>query len=471
MKKSSHFGFVLQLSTSEIEALKQKKWEIDCPRMTIKSRATNSPATFYGAGLITQSAAGQFSFKLYATRKRNAQEWGWDNSLKAGEIIPDHAFYDLTATDSRGRVWEAKNLLPDFKSTAIGKTIVEGKLLELFTQGQFPPTKRGHLTYWIFSDIKIPCNANTTETKSIAKGRRKSRSGSRNAWKFRCCGIDFLLVRESDKFLSIDATADEKDFPDYFEERLLESLQFVLGRPIPWTIMRKHSRQSVKIMLASERVNSNKGRFLPPLPPTTWVSDPRTGKVTTLYHRRLFEKYLKHTLGYEKRRHPLWGQINAVYEASAGMFIDAQALTLTVAIESLLGNEFPNLGTPTKKERKNIKEAQKYIAAWDGDEKIKNRIQGSVSQFFKSRALDKMRKLAELGAITNEQWEAWQKLRNATTHSYLSTSFSSDELIDLIQKNEVLFYHLIFYAISYKGPYMDFSLSDWPLKQYPIAST
>ncbi len=198
--------------------------------------------------------------------------------------------------------------------------------------------------------------------------------------------------------------------------------------------------------------------------------DENTKKITATHHRKLFERYLQHVIEYDKSHHALWAQINAVYEASSGMFIDAQALTLTVAIESLLASEFSDLSKPSDSDIQAIKEAQAYFQAWTGRQDIKDRINGSMGQLKQARAGDKMRALVRVGAITEEQSKAWQKLRNASTHSYQTNSLSSDEFRKLLSQVEVLFYHLIFYTIGYRGPYVDFSSPGWPLKHYPANS-
>jgi hypothetical protein len=183
--------------------------------------------------------------------------------------------------------------------------------------------------------------------------------------------------------------------------------------------------------------------------------------------RRLFAKYLQHTINYDQPLHPLWAQLNAIYEASKGMFIDAHALTLTVAIESIMSIEFAHLGKLNKKEKETIKEALKYIDNWNGNTEIKARIKGSVNALFQPRVGDKMKALVEAGAITSMQWKAWQKLRNTNAHSYQTHNLKHSEFIELIFQINVLFYHLIFYSIGYKGPYMDVSVLGFPIKQYP----
>jgi hypothetical protein len=165
--------------------------------------------------------------------------------------------------------------------------------------------------------------------------------------------------------------------------------------------------------------------------------------------------------------HPLWGQLNAVYEASSGAFSDSEALTLAVAIESILGSEFPELGKPSPSDLAQIDEAVAYLDTWPGDQKLKERIRGSIGQFKHSRAGDKLRVLSQQSAISVEAAKSWQKLRNANTHSYQRHSLESEEFIRLLDLARNLFYQLIFAAIGYRGPYRDYSEANWPLREYP----
>jgi hypothetical protein len=452
---------------SERDDLKNGSWSVECPRMILKSRSKGTPATFSGLGYIKLVADGQLEFKLYTSRQHNAK-WGGDNSaFVAGKIIPDSAYYDLAVTDFKGRNWESSELLPDFKWCANGKPIVEGRLAQLSCVGRLPKStspKGCRLELEVFDNVSIPCNDETRHRKSVA-GKLTTRSRSLNAWRFRCCENDFLLVKEEDESLTIDTHSGAK-FPMHFEERVVETLQFVLGYPMHWSIMRKRMGRDLVITLSSKLSSAEKTRLPAPLPIRQLV-DPKTHKLTTIYHQRLFEHYLKHVIRFDQMRHTLWGQVIAVHQASTAAFIDAQALTLAVAIESLLGSEFPDMGKPTKRDIKEIQKAQEYLEGWNGNQRIKDRIKGSVSQLLQSRATDKMRELVKKGSITEDQSKAWQRLRNASTHSFQASSIPPEEFGDLLQQVEVLFYHLIFLAIGYRGPYIDFSTPGWPIKNYP----
>lgn len=78
-----------------------------------------------------------------------------------------------------------------------------------------------------------------------------------------------------------------------------------------------------------------------------------------------------------------------------------------------------------------------------------------------------MKALEKAGAITKPQAKAWQTLRNKSAHSYQMHNSKNSKFVELIFQINVLFYHLIFYAIGYKGPYMDVSEIGFPIKQYP----
>ena len=149
------------------------------------------------------------------------------------------------------------------------------------------------------------------------------------------------------------------------------------------------------------------------------------------------------------------------------MFIDAQALTLTVAIESIVSSEFSNLGKLTKQEKDSVQKALEYIDGWNDNTGIKERIKGSVNALLQPRVGDRMKALEKVGAITKAQAKAWQNLRNKSAHSYQTHNSKNSKFVELIFQINVLFYHLIFYAIGYKGVYMDVSELGFPIKHYP----
>jgi len=469
MKRSfrSATGYSAELADDEIENLKHGSWTIDCARLELKQRG-HKGTTLSGPGSLRQDTESQLVYKIYATCSDDFQTFWHNDHLTPGTIVSDHYYYDLTATDSKGREWRGERILPGVIDWGYSKEpIVEGRVDSLSCRGEIPENIRVDgcsLSFVVFDTAKIPTNARTSEHRHVA-GWSRSHRYNVDAWRFRAVGFRFLLYKDRNDRLQFHVATDSVDLPPYLEERVLEALFFVLGRPLYPSITRQRIGHKTCCTLSSHRRHLFGVRHQPPLN-VSHFSHPKTGKLTAEPYRKLFEKYLAYTLLYKKRQHPLWAQLNAVYEASAGTFINSQALTLAVAIESILGSEFPDLGKPSTTECKKIDVAIKYWDAWNGKPGLKKRIEGSISQLKHSRAGDKMRVLAERGAIAAEAAKAWQKLRNANVHAYQHISLPSDlrQLLSIVQ---TLFYQLVFYAIGYRGYYRDYGTIGWPLRQYP----
>jgi hypothetical protein len=461
----SSTGRSAEIAENEIDDLKHGSWFIDCARLELKQRGPKG-IIYFGPGCLRQDAEKQLVYKIYATCPDDLETL-WHNDLGvAGSVVPEHAFYDLTASDSKGREWHSERILPGATNWGDSKElVVEGRVDSLICRGEIPEEIRANgcsLSYDVFDSVKIPTNARTSEHRHVA-GWSRSHRYDLDSWRFRAAGLRFLLSNSRTVHLQIHVATDSRDFPLYLEERVLEALFFVLGHPLYPTITHQRIGQQTRCTLSSHRSHLFGVRHKPPLN-IIHLSHPKTGKHTTEPYRKLFHKYLVYTLPYKKRQHPLWGQLNAAYEASAGTFINSQALTLAVAIESILGSEFPGLGKPSTTECKKIDTAIKYWDAWNGGADLKKRIEGSIRQLKQSRAGDKMRVLAKRGAITAEAAKAWHKLRNANVHAYQRPSGHLRQLLGIVQ---TLFYQLVFYAIGYHGHYHDYGTLGWPLRQYP----
>ena len=458
------------LSEAELESLKHSLWEIDCPQVTVESRSSQTPCKFSGSGFLKQIENHQLTFKFYVRQGETTPDEGYyrlaalEDEIRLGESIPETAYYDLATLDYKGRLWRCERILIKIDRTASGDFIVRGNIPQITCEGEIPEEvecKGSSLEMRVFDNIEIPCNAKTSTSKSVAGGV-PSQWISRNIWKFECCNLNFSLIREDSKLLVVNVISDRKDISEYLGERILEALQFILGYPINWAISDRRAGHTTAVTLCSPKPRSISSRFQPPLILGGYFIE--EAKV----FRNLFEKYFQHVIDYNQRLHPLWTQLNAIHEASCGTFIDAHALTLVVAIESLLLVEFAALGELTQEDRNSIQEALKYIEKWDGKESIKKRIQGAIGGFYKIGADNKIRILVDIGAVTYKQQQAWKKLRNTNVHEYQTNKLNNDEFLKLIFEVNVLLYHLIFHAIGYEGPYMDVSVLDFPIKQYPL---
>jgi hypothetical protein len=464
MEAREYISFNLQseLSQSEFEKLKGSAWEIDCPQIIIKSRAPEDPYVIQGSGLIKQVANHQLIFKCYVNTQTGGQN---TKQLQLGEKIPDEIYFDLIALDNWGRSWFCERIHIYLSKAASGSLIVQGNLLTIISRGQIQEEIKfqgSELKICVFDDITIPRNARTIIRTSIA-GEDPLLQSSLNIWDFECCNLNFRLIKE-ENLLVVTVKSPDLHIPNYLRERICESLQFILGCPIYWAMSYERVGNSTEITLCSPKKRSNNSRFRPPIILGGYL----IGEDQAF--QQLFAKFLQHIIDYNQPQHPFWAQLNAIYEASCGTFIDSHALTLSVAIESLVTLEFPNLGVMTEEEEKGVKEALKYIEKWEGDTGIKNRIIGSINSYSHPSLGSKMKSLVEIGAIKKQHWDAWKAIRNKSTHSYQTHEVKdakSIKFVNSIFQVNVLFYHLIFHAIGYEGSYMDTSVIGFPIMQYP----
>ncbi len=467
-----YHGFSPILSEAEIEAIRHRSWRIDCPSMTLQSHKSQQATSYSGPGWIAISEDGRLSFQLYASKETGSARLS-DSLGPAGQIIPDEAYYDLSAQDEGGRVWRSERFLPTTSTTASGDTIVRGYLYDMSSESEFPPGPRlpsGSLNYWLFDDIEIPTNATTSVRKSIARGQLRARALMRNAWRFRSRKIGFVVVKEADDMLTIRASLRDSEPQECLPSLVMEAFQFVLGQPMQWTVMRLRRGTAFRTTICSRQPLSLKGRFHPPLP-LEFVHGPGRGKITTEFHRRLFDRFLKHALERGPSCTVLGGMLGAVQESGSARFIDADALTLTVVIESLLRAEFSDLGILTDDETVAAESIRHHLESWTGNQHIKTRSLSLLGMLKDPGPVAKMKELEADGLVTSEQYKAWQDLRNLSAHRYLASGKPGLELYELLAKCQVLFYHLIFAAIGYKGPYRDYATPGWPLRRFPERTT
>lgn len=449
------------LTEQEIQDLRQGTFEIDCSLMVLKRISTGNMRAFSGPGFVKQSSGDEIYFKLYPDAKFHPDElfrqFYSPSSMKLGEVIPEHEYYSLSATDLQGRRWTSSRILPPNIHQGEG-VVLTGRLDELIhtTDRVSHLPRRGYLVLRVFDDIKIPVNTTTETTVSVAG--KELTSHRLNASKFTSCGKMFRLTQE-DGFLTIEVISDDESLPDHIEKRVIEALQFVLARPLRWSVMQKYCDGIEKTCIRPQRSVVSKPRLQPPI---NFHSPAVTESVW-----KLFDRYLQHIITHsEDKWHPLSVEIHSVCEASGGS-LDAEGLTLGVAIEGVLRSEFPNLGWPSKDTKSAVKRFFGCLEECDVDESLKGRIKGAVGNMFRPRPKDRMLLLIDEGAIIDEQLRAWESLRHSSAHAERPDSKSLQDFLQLCWTVTVLLYHLVFRAIGYEGKYTDYSADGWPLKQYP----
>ncbi|MDD2664420.1 MAG: hypothetical protein PHD19_11775 [Dechloromonas sp.] len=247
------------------------------------------------------------------------------------------------------------------------------------------------------------------------------------------------------------------EFQGNHEVRICEALAFTFDLEFtPAVITFFSSGESRKILRSYDDTTSKKSSH----PPLSWKNPKPDGEVWVI-----FERYLNHVASYTKPYwHPLSGHVMSVLRASRAS-LDAQALSLAVAVEGLLKLKFKGLGQPTSEVLGQIEKLRELIKESDLDAGFKNRLNGTISGLTSPRPKDILHELAATGQIRESLAKTWGRLRNAHAHADSQDPEKIAELLKDCQKVRTLFNELVFIVISYEGSYTDYSAENWPIRR------
>jgi hypothetical protein len=422
----------------------------------------DSGQIFSGPGVIRQRPNGQLEFTLYAMEPTSldgvTQDISGANDIQAGQIIPERLLFRLSAIDADGREWTSNHISPRERHSEEG-TLCTGILQEMGITANPPVTvKHDQLHIEIHEDIKIPANTPTTIRKTV--GGREIRSGSLSALEFRDGPYEYRFDRDGG-ILLIDVIANDQPIVDHFEMRLVEALQFVTARPVHWTIMVKMTSTKWETRIKSVHPNRTRANLGPPIiaeypSEAKWFVD-------------IFSRYITYVIRKQsgEKAHPISTQMRAICHASMGG-IDAEALVLSIAIESILKYAPSAQYELSPDEKSWIKKARDYFSTCEGPKPLNDRATNWLSDLESQSAHGKLRKLVEIGVITPQQRKTWYEIRPKVAHGSALRCILPQESLDKTNEMLVMFYHLIFYIIGYTGKYTDHGSPDWPTRDYQI---
>lgn len=449
------------LQPAEIEELRNGTWELDCPRMTLRKSAKNGIDVYEGGGYVKRTPDGDLRFKLYSARQLNFARIFYSKA-KLGQLIDDEEYYELSATDVKGRIWKSTCILPNTSGYAGEEGVaVSGKLNDLIcTSKKQPPSihKYSNFNMKFFHAFKIPCNTGTQSSITIG-GRIRGQHVSLDTAQFESCDCEFEM-RTENGMVTFGATANVNRLPPNLEVRALESLQFVLAIPLEWVVLQKSEGDVETISIKRVSAKLSKTQLGPPID----FRDPRNVQFVW----KLYDKYLSYVLRYEEahKYHPLSVFVHQVMRGSEGS-IEAKMLTLGIAVEGVLREAFPDLAKLPEQESKELEKARQVIDKSSLKKECKERIKGAICSWTERSATDRLCSLVESGVIERNEVDAWKDIRHPSAHATLLDLRDLQKFTDLCHTVTVLFYKLIFHAIGYKGKYTNYSTHGWPLKDYP----
>ena len=321
-------------------------------------------------------------------------------------------------------------------------------------QGKFPHGLRLFLP----GSFEIPANQITRQVKVRSPLRPPDaeeeieQSSVIDAWKLDLPNLE-VTVEVSSPGLFVTATPKDESLPAGLDTRLEETLWFVLAHPCRWLF--KMERRGGKGM-TSIRSRTTKD-FKPDLrPPVDWDYIP------VEYVTGLFQQYLAYLQPYgEPRYHPTSVNVLQVLRSSA-LSIEAEALALGVAIESVLNREYTDCGSASPEVLSQVELLEDLITGSVLTDQIKKRAVGAVRRLTATNPGTCLRQMHDVSEhISDDLIAVWETIRHATAHGReIDKPF--EETVKLCDKAHTLFNLLIFNRIKYVGEYKNRTLPGSP---------
>lgn len=378
------------------------------------------------------------------------------NDLKAGQIIPEQAFFSMTARSIDGQVWSCASFLPSIEySLDMRDLVISGGLGEIESKLDLVFEGGGSSISMLFPFVfDYPCNTDT-KIETIVAGKMSSSSISINVAKFKCDDVEYI-VRIDDSWTALTINKGNGEFHGGYELRICEALAFTFDLEFHPAVIASSCRGKVRKILRSYDSAASKQSSHPPLSGGFLTPDAGVWDI--------FAKYLIYVVSFNKPYwHPLSAHVISVLRASRAS-LDAQALSLAVAVEGLLKLEFKGLGSSTSETLSQIKKLQQLIEESDLDNKFKSRLQGSIGGLKSPRPKDILHHLVESGKIRDSLTKTWGQLRNTYAHADSRNPEEIAKLLKDCQTVRTLFNELVFIVIGYKGSYTDYSTGGWPVR-------
>jgi len=445
------------MDDKRLDSILNNDFVLDCTKIVltqiVPSEGNSEKVTYSGPGTISQDRNGQFLTKVFCSGKAPKSEFIKINRITPGKIIDRSELYHLSATDITGTSWQADRILPHINHLDYEDYLVKAHFGKLSCVSQISGSiKKNHLLMNFMGDTEIPCNK-VTSSKTYVGNEERAYSANRNVASFVSCGLEFEITKK-DKWLTVSVTSDSI-IKDCLIIRVIEALQFVLGLSFPGYVVEVTQECMHKTRIKTPYELEENFRSMPPI------------QISNIDHGTwaLFDKYLSHFIDYEKESwHPTYGIIHSVIQSSSAS-VEAQALTVSVAVEGLLKREFSNISKPNKRTKDQIALARKMIIDSELDN-IEDRILGALNGMGNASPRDQLYELESNGLIEEKFITRWKKLRNTFVHGHEPDYEDIQKYLDLHRSVLVLFYQLIFLAVGYDRNFTDYSEYGFPLKPF-----
>lgn len=403
-----------------IESVVGGDFEIPCREIQVILRAPGwhpEPVLFTGAGYLRSKNGGEIHYELLDQRARSSHEL---ERLKQWLASGSNSFV-VEAESYSGLSWLGHWHVPDATWAGTAGAIVRGR----FPQITADFDSEGNSTRRITTVLHYGGVLGLPPHTSADGMEVRYRDGT---------------VRFESRYGYTTATVFDTGIEGPLAEAWLdETLSFLLGHYVRHRVALRYLEKRTIMFVRHSDVQTSTGMPKP-------VSLPDQ----TEAFREIFVCYLAHCAAHDNFSPPcnlsaVWCEVLLASTGTVHSFVFA----LVAAIESVAREILAITETEAQDTTKSLLD---HVAQWKGDEKVKQRAIGMLSQLSAPSMRRMLEKLRDEGVLTDEQLKTWNALRNKLAHGQVLDYFHADvaqwrgELIDLV-------YRLALRRIGYRGKF------------------
>jgi len=432
------------------KAIKNGTLDLICPEMELLVCPSYHEVALKGAGVIRSDQLGRLYCRMIApfSSPRHDSLFG---VKPIGKLYVPEDYVMLRAIDEKGREWRSNPIRVDLHNDLpVSNYEVHTQLSSILNSEQRGESKDSCVLVVIPRVPDLPFDA-LTQTSRLVDKRETGFSSCLDHHKHAIGNATVTFRRLEGGFLSVSAVQHGAFFSRW-AGLMCQALSFAVAQTLSPAVIVREFNDRIDLSLYSGPFWRLVSMMHRPVP------------FTDLRGRydfwRLVELFFLHVERDQVEPHPLLEEIEGIRRGSQGS-LQTACLTLAVGIESiarlLLHDNFSAL-IP----RPSIAPLLKYLDAWDGDDTLKKRAEGSLSQMVDIRASDLMYAWAEGTGVDKKLVDDWRKLRNPKAHG---SSVALESGWGLYCSALELFNRIIAYAVGYDGQILQTSQPGWGIPQ------
>ena len=429
----------------------------NCSKISLL-RNGDSIAEFEGPGEIWRGGDNKVHFKLAVDKER--QELVDFNAAQYlrlgghGAAIPDTALFGMEAIAlTSGQTWRAERIFPEVQVGKDNGGVLSGVCEKLRNEHERPfSATRVVVVLYIGGEIGFPSNT-PSQTRTTINGRERSFTTGPRAYVFQVDQYKFELIQH-DAYATATIDTPSNKFFDGIAFRLLEALEFTLGKPlelVATTMFRNNIEET--ILRSPSRQTCRQGSE----PPVIVDSVDFNGSF-----KNMLESYLRFVIREKdnEKAKDLYLRIDQIISA-ASLSLDEYGGAISRNTEGLIDTFFE---IPIDAElEKEVDQVRSYIRKQELP-MIRERTLGFLGELKARSGQNVLKKFVEENMLNDSLFDSWKTLRRSSAHGkrYVDEDKRPLDAVSLLrftQENLFLFYAVVSAIIDYKGPRIDY-LSD-----------